>query len=103
MVSPFRAVPWYEPLRLIDEVLTPDSSRFWDVREYRTGISPPSFDKQIVRDWLPLVALLPDQPPLVTEAAAVAGMDHLRLMNELVLKLFQACQSFTLTRFSTAL
>lgn len=37
---------------LIDEVLTPDSSRFWPRSEYRTGISPPSFDKQYVRDWL---------------------------------------------------
>lgn len=39
-------------LALIDEALTPDSSRFWPAAEYRTGISPPSFDKQIVRDWL---------------------------------------------------
>jgi phosphoribosylaminoimidazole-succinocarboxamide synthase len=39
-------------LFLIDEILTPDSSRFWPVAEYRTGISPPSFDKQIVRNWL---------------------------------------------------
>jgi phosphoribosylaminoimidazole-succinocarboxamide synthase len=39
-------------LYLIDEVLTPDSSRFWPVDEYRLGISPPSFDKQIVRDYL---------------------------------------------------
>ncbi len=39
-------------LVLIDEVLTPDSSRFWPASEYRTGISPPSFDKQIIRDWL---------------------------------------------------
>ena len=39
-------------LYLIDEVLTPDSSRFWPVDEYRTGISPPSFDKQYVRDYL---------------------------------------------------
>jgi phosphoribosylaminoimidazole-succinocarboxamide synthase len=38
-------------ITLIDEVLTPDSSRFWDVEEYAVGISPPSFDKQIVRDW----------------------------------------------------
>ena len=37
---------------LIDEALTPDSSRIWDERDYRTGISPPSFDKQILRDWL---------------------------------------------------
>src|SRR6185295_4429328 len=39
-------------LVLIDEVLTPDSSRFWPVAEYRVGMSPPSFDKQIVRNWL---------------------------------------------------
>jgi phosphoribosylaminoimidazole-succinocarboxamide synthase len=39
-------------LYLIDEVLTPDSSRFWPVADYRTGISPPSFDKQFVRDYL---------------------------------------------------
>jgi len=39
-------------LYLIDEVLTPDSSRFWPAAEYRTGISPPSFDKQFVRDFL---------------------------------------------------
>lgn len=37
---------------IIDEVLTPDSSRFWPREEYRTGISPPSYDKQIVRDYL---------------------------------------------------
>jgi phosphoribosylaminoimidazole-succinocarboxamide synthase len=39
-------------LYLIDEVLTPDSSRFWPADGYRTGISPPSFDKQYVRDYL---------------------------------------------------
>ncbi len=39
-------------LYLIDEVLTPDSSRFWPAASYRTGISPPSFDKQYVRDYL---------------------------------------------------
>jgi phosphoribosylaminoimidazole-succinocarboxamide synthase len=39
-------------LYIIDEVLTPDSSRFWPESEYRTGISPPSFDKQFVRDYL---------------------------------------------------
>ena len=37
---------------LIDEALTPDSSRFWPAADYRVGISPPSFDKQFVRDWL---------------------------------------------------
>lgn len=39
-------------LTLIDEVLTPDSSRFWDVSQYEVGRSQPSFDKQVVRDWL---------------------------------------------------
>jgi phosphoribosylaminoimidazole-succinocarboxamide synthase len=39
-------------LYLIDEVLTPDSSRFWPRDQYRPGASPPSFDKQFVRDWL---------------------------------------------------
>ena len=39
-------------LYLIDEALTPDSSRFWPAGEYRVGMSPPSFDKQFVRDWL---------------------------------------------------
>ena len=39
-------------LVLIDEVLTPDSSRFWPVSDYATGMSPPSFDKQYVRDYL---------------------------------------------------
>ncbi|HRM68858.1 MAG TPA: phosphoribosylaminoimidazolesuccinocarboxamide synthase, partial [Thauera phenylacetica] len=39
-------------LHLIDEALTPDSSRFWPADGYREGISPPSFDKQYVRDYL---------------------------------------------------
>ncbi|WP_028536769.1 phosphoribosylaminoimidazolesuccinocarboxamide synthase [Paludibacterium yongneupense] len=39
-------------LTLMDEVLTPDSSRFWPADSYRPGSNPPSFDKQFVRDWL---------------------------------------------------
>jgi phosphoribosylaminoimidazole-succinocarboxamide synthase len=39
-------------LYLIDEVLTPDSSRFWPADQYVVGKSPPSFDKQFVRDWI---------------------------------------------------
>ena len=39
-------------LYLIDEALTPDSSRFWPADQYRAGSNPPSFDKQFVRDWL---------------------------------------------------
>ena len=39
-------------LTLMDEVLTPDSSRFWPAESYQEGINPPSYDKQFVRDWL---------------------------------------------------
>ena len=39
-------------IHLIDEILTPDSSRFWPMSSYQVGMSPPSFDKQFVRDWL---------------------------------------------------
>ena len=41
-----------DELVLVDEALTPDSSRFWPASEYRPGASPPSFDKQFVRDYL---------------------------------------------------
>jgi phosphoribosylaminoimidazole-succinocarboxamide synthase len=39
-------------LTLIDEALTPDSSRYWDIASWSSGTEPPSFDKQVVRDWL---------------------------------------------------
>ncbi len=39
-------------LHLIDEALTPDSSRFWPAEQYKVGSNPPSFDKQFIRDWL---------------------------------------------------
>ena len=42
----------HDQLVLIDEILTPDSSRFWPADQYRVGISPPSFDKQFIRDYL---------------------------------------------------
>ena len=62
-------------LVLIDEVLTPDSSRFWPADEYRTGISPPSFDKQFVRDYLETLAWdkrppAPKLPPAILEKTA---------------------------------
>jgi phosphoribosylaminoimidazole-succinocarboxamide synthase len=44
-------------LTLMDEVLTPDSSRFWPVESYREGESPPSYDKQYLRDWLEVVRI----------------------------------------------
>jgi phosphoribosylaminoimidazole-succinocarboxamide synthase len=39
-------------LTMIDEILSPDSSRFWPIDSYAPGSNPPSFDKQFVRDWL---------------------------------------------------
>ena len=39
-------------LHLMDEVLTPDSSRFWPANRIQKGVNPPSYDKQFVRDWL---------------------------------------------------
>lgn len=50
-------------LILIDEVLTPDSSRFWPKDTYRPGSSPPSFDKQFVRDWLETTDWDKQSPP----------------------------------------
>ncbi len=62
-------------LILIDEVLTPDSSRFWPKETYRPGASPPSFDKQFVRDWLETTdwdkaSLPPELPVEVVERTA---------------------------------
>ena len=56
-------------LTLIDEVLTPDSSRFWDVSTYQPGISPPSFDKQIIRDWLETLDWNKQEPAPEVDAA----------------------------------
>lgn len=56
-------------LTLIDEVLTPDSSRFWDVSTYQPGISPPSFDKQIIRDWLETLDWDKQEPAPEVDAA----------------------------------
>lgn len=50
-------------LSLIDEVLTPDSSRFWPADEYRPGEDPPSFDKQILRSWLETLDWDHEPPP----------------------------------------
>jgi phosphoribosylaminoimidazole-succinocarboxamide synthase len=48
---------------LIDEVLTPDSSRFWPAHSYRPGANPPSYDKQFVRDWLEKSGWDKNSPP----------------------------------------
>jgi phosphoribosylaminoimidazole-succinocarboxamide synthase len=62
-------------LRLMDEVLTADSSRFWPADEYVEGASPPSFDKQFVRDWLEAQSWnksppAPDLPPEIVQKTA---------------------------------
>ncbi len=59
-------------LVLIDELLTPDSSRFWPVRDYEVGKNPPSFDKQFVRDYLDTLdwnkqAPAPSLPPEIIQ------------------------------------
>ena len=72
-------------LVLIDEALTPDSSRFWPASEYKTGISPPSFDKQFVRDWLETQpwnkkAPAPRLPPDVLAQTSAKYREALRLL-----------------------
>jgi phosphoribosylaminoimidazole-succinocarboxamide synthase len=59
-------------LYLIDEALTPDSSRFWPADQYAPGANPPSFDKQYVRDWLESIGWnkKPPAPELPAEVAA---------------------------------
>ena len=52
-----------DKLILVDEVLTPDSSRFWPADQYTVGTSPPSFDKQFVRDWLSSTDWDKNSPP----------------------------------------
>ena len=52
-----------DQLLLIDEVLTPDSSRFWPQQQYAVGSNPPSFDKQFVRDWLESTDWDKNSPP----------------------------------------
>ena len=52
---------------LIDEALTPDSSRFWPAAEYQLGKNPPSFDKQYVRDFLSESNWDPANPPELPE------------------------------------
>ena len=70
-------------IHLIDEALTPDSSRFWPAEQYRVGINPPSFDKQFVRDWLETQpwnkkAPAPALPPDILERTAQKYAEALR-------------------------
>ncbi len=72
-------------LVLIDEVLTPDSSRFWPVSSYQAGVSPPSFDKQFVRDYLETLAWNkkapgPKLPPEIIAKTSEKYREALRLL-----------------------
>ena len=56
-------------LTLMDEVLTPDSSRFWPLQDYKPGLSPKSFDKQIIRDYLETLDWNKEPPaPIIPES-----------------------------------
>ncbi len=79
-------------LHLMDEVLTADSSRFWPADSYRPGISPPSFDKQFVRDYLETVtswnktAPAPPLPPEVIEKTGAKYREALQRLTGQVLE-----------------
>lgn len=67
-------------LHVMDEVLTPDSSRFWPLESYKVGSNPPSYDKQYVRDWLESIAWnktppAPDLPDDVTKRTSEKYME----------------------------
>lgn len=70
---------------LIDEVLTPDSSRFWDLEQYQPGGSQPSFDKQYVRDYLERIGWnkQPPAPPLPEEVVAGTSARYLEALRRL--------------------
>ena len=65
-------------LILMDEILTPDSSRFWDADLYKIGTSPQSFDKQFLRDWLESIDWnkQPPPPPLPSEVIEVTKQKY---------------------------
>jgi phosphoribosylaminoimidazole-succinocarboxamide synthase len=73
-------------LVLIDEVLTPDSSRFWPADSYQVGVSPPSFDKQYVRDYLETLdwAKMDPGPRLPAEVIQRTGDKYREAMNLLM-------------------
>ena len=77
-------------LYVMDEMLTPDSSRFWPADQYQVGISPPSYDKQFVRDYLETLdwnkrAPGPNVPKEITDATAAKYAEALRKLAGIVL------------------
>ncbi|MGZ5587899.1 MAG: phosphoribosylaminoimidazolesuccinocarboxamide synthase [Usitatibacter sp.] len=73
-------------LHLIDEALTPDSSRFWPLDTYREGTSPESFDKQYVRNWLDAIGFerKPPAPPMPDEVARKTSEKYQEAVKRLV-------------------
>jgi phosphoribosylaminoimidazole-succinocarboxamide synthase len=73
-------------LHLVDEALTPDSSRFWPADEYAPGSNPPSFDKQFVRDYLESLDWdkTPPAPPLPDEVIARTRAKYLEAFERIV-------------------
>ncbi len=73
-------------LTLMDEVLTPDSSRFWPAESYQEGSNPPSFDKQFVRDWLETQVWdkTPPAPRLPAEVVAKTAAKYQEAWERLV-------------------
>ncbi len=72
-------------LHVMDEVLTPDSSRFWPLESYKVGSNPPSYDKQYVRDWLESIGWnkAPPAPILPDEVAQKTSEKYLEAFEKL--------------------
>ena len=77
-------------LTLMDEVLTPDSSRFWPLESYQEGANPPSYDKQFVRDWLEQVRIdgrpwnkRPPAPPVPADVIAATASKYREALQRL--------------------
>jgi len=82
-------------LILIDEVLTPDSSRFWPADQYQPGRSQPSFDKQFVRDWLESTSWDKNSPPppLPNDVVARTCQKYIEAYQRLTGRAFRAAPS----------
>ena len=72
-------------LHVMDEVLTPDSSRFWPLESYKVGSNPPSYDKQYVRDWLESIQWnkAPPAPALPADVAQRTSEKYLEAFEKL--------------------
>jgi phosphoribosylaminoimidazole-succinocarboxamide synthase len=82
----------YGVLHVMDEVLTPDSSRFWPAESYQVGSNPPSYDKQYVRDWLESTGWnkTPPAPALPDDVAARTSAKYMEAFEKLTGKKLQS-------------